>query len=316
MPEIKSADLTPIRLLVWLIAGGATLVVVLLLAVAGYQLYGALKTENGLTVRAYQEWTAAKADHAGIIAIAGQCPAVAPASIPTPVHPLAVPVPAALTTIVPDGWHDPAVPTPTPTPAPASDPALTLEAPSYLLAAVVLSNDIGRTRVEVAGDAARDNIWMQVFEWAMVLVGAVTTVLVSLKSLAAEQPGMMTAIGVGAIVFSALGTSIAAVNSFYSPRTTYEHDQHVLADLRSLHLQLAAGVAREGNLCAPWQGYRDWRFTRIKALAAQYAAIADTSARTGNLPPDDDDDTQTLQTGPGNNSKPGNGVKGTRSASD
>ncbi len=270
--DTESAEPAPVRLVARLIVGGAALIVGLLLAVASYQLYGALRTENGLTTRAHREWVAAKAEHAGIIAIASQCEGT------SFTHPLTVP--ATLTTIVPDAWRGPAPPEP--------GPALTLDAPSYLLAAVILSNDIGRARIEIAGDAARDNVWMQLFEWAMVSVGAVTTVLVSLKSITAVRQGALTVVGVGAIVFSALGTSIAAVNSFYSPRTTYEHDQHVLADLRNLHLQLATGIAREGNLCSAWRQWsKDWRFVRIKALADQYAAITDAS-RTGALPTEGD----------------------------
>ncbi len=269
-----------VRRLVRAAAGGAILIVMLLLALAGWQLYGTLKTENGLTAAARDEWVAARADHAGIIAIAAQCQQAGTAFT----HPLVVP--AALTTIVPNGWHGPATPKPA---QPESDqPALTLEAPSYLLASIILINDIGRSRVDVAGNTARDNAWMQVFEWALVLIGAITTVLISIKSISADRGTAFTAVGIGAIIFSTLGTSVAAVNSFYSPRTTYEHDQRTLADLRNLHLQLATGIAREGNLCTSWVHWsRDWRFARIKALTDQYASITDAS-RVGGLPAEGD----------------------------
>jgi hypothetical protein len=263
--------------------GVAILIVALLLGGAGWQIYSTLKTEDGLTATAYDEWASAKADHAGIVAIAGQCQ---PASTPL-AHPLAVP--ASLLTIIPNGWRGKTLPT-----GMLPDPALSalkLEAPSYLLAAIILSNDIGRSRVAVAEDKVRDDAWMQVFEWALILVGAITTVLISIKSIASERCVTFTAIGIGAIIFSTLGTSIAAVNSFYSPRTTYEYDQRTLTELRNLHLQLATGIAREGNLCSAWTNWSgDWRFARIKALSDQYAMITNMS-QTGDLPAEGGDAT-------------------------
>jgi hypothetical protein len=263
------------------VAGIALLIVALLLGFGGWRLYSALKTEDGLTAAAYDEWSSAKADHAVIVAIAKQCEQTSA----TFSHPFAVPVP--LLTIIPDTRHGKMLPNDTPPDTTA--PALKVETPSFMLAALVLSNGIGRSRVDVAGDRARDSAWMQIFEWVLVLFGAITTMLISIKSLSAERSATLTAIGIGAIIFSTLGTSIAAVNSFYSPRSTYERDERTLTNLRSLHLQLATGVTRDGDLCSTWTNWsKDWRFARIKALTDQYTAIT-TAAEAPDLPAEGDD---------------------------
>jgi hypothetical protein len=73
----------------------------------------------------------------------------------------------------------------------------------------------------------------------------------SIKSLTAERSSIFTAIGIAGIIFSTLGTSLAAINSFYSPRSIYERDERTLSNLRSLHLQLVNGVARSPKLTSP-----------------------------------------------------------------
>jgi TRAP-type C4-dicarboxylate transport system permease small subunit len=259
-----------------LVVTAAVLIVALLLGLGGWRLYSALKTEDGLTAAAYEEWTSAKADHAVIVAVAKQCEQTSA----TISHPFAVPAP--LLTIIPNGRPQNTLPTDGP--PDGSAPMLKVDAPSFMLAALVLSNEIGRSRVDVAGDKVQDNAWMQIFEWVLVLFCSVTTILISIKSLSAERSATLTAIGIGAIIFSTLGTSIAAVNSFYSPRSTYERDERTLTNLRSLHLQLAAGVTRDGDLCSTWTNWsKDWRFARIKAFTDQYTAIT-TAAEATDLP--------------------------------
>ncbi len=269
------------RMLNALIAA-TVLLVGLMLAGAGWRLYHEVQTENGLTPSAYEEWTAAKADHALIVAVAGGC-RVESASF---THPLTLP--AALLTLVPDRWRGQPAPSDMPPEPSASAPAPQVDTPSYMLGAVVLSNDIGRARVALAGKVSADNAWMQVFEWAMVLIGAITTVLISIKSIMTSRSPAFTVIGIGAIIFSTFGTSIAGINSFYGPRSIYEQDQRTLTNLRDLQSQIASGITRERGLCRSWTNpTRDWRFVQLRKLAEQYEAITSTEQVSGLSSEDD-----------------------------
>jgi hypothetical protein len=250
----------------------AILIVLLLLGSGVWELYNSLKTADGLTATAYDEWASAKADHAVVVAVAEQC-AQERAKF---AHPLQIP--ASFLTIIPNGRHGKALPNDTLSDVVPS--TLQVDAPSYILGAIALSNDIGRARVDMAGDEALDSAWMQIFEWALILTGAISTVLISVKSMSGsgDRSAAFTALGIGAIIFSTLCTSVAAVNSFYSPRSIYERDARTLTSLRNLHLQLAGGITRENNLCVSWTDWsKDWRFARIKAFSDQYAAITNTS---------------------------------------
>jgi hypothetical protein len=255
----------------------AILFVALMLGLAGWNIYGMLKTQNGLTAAAYDEWNAAKTDHDVVVSVAEQCRLESAKLTPK------LTVPAPLLTIIPTELRGTA---PVNDRTSGAERKVEVETPSYMLAAIILSNEIGRSRVDVAGNKTRDNAWMQIIEWALVLIGAITTVLISIKSLTAERSSVFTAIGIAGIIFSTLGTSLAAINSFYSPRSIYERDERTLSNLRSLHLQLVNGLTREPDLCQSWDNRgQDWRFVRIKSLADRYVVIA-SAVETGQLATD------------------------------
>jgi hypothetical protein len=256
----------------------AILFVALMLGLVVWNIYGTLKTQNGLTAVAYDEWNAAKADHDVVVSVAEQC------RLETAKFTHKLTVPAPLLTIVPTESRGTA---PVNDRLPGAETSkVEVETPSYMLAAIILSNEIGRSRVDVAGNKTRDNAWTQIIEWALVLIGAITTVLISIKSLTAERSSVFTAIGIAGIIFSTLGTSLAAINSFYSPRSIYERDERTLSNLRSLHLQLVNGLTREPDLCQSWDNRgQDWRFVRIKSLADRYVVIA-SAVETGQLATD------------------------------
>jgi hypothetical protein len=126
---------------------------------------------------------------------------------------------------------------------------------------------------------------MQIFEWWIVLIGAVTTILIAIKTMSGERSDLTTAIGVAAIVFSTLGTSIATLNSFYTSRLIYERDERALQALQALHLQLATGITRQETVCDPPKKWpEDWRVKRIKELTDQYAATLGSTPATVSAP--------------------------------
>lgn len=125
---------------------------------------------------------------------------------------------------------------------------------AYGGAVVTLSSAIAAKRVQLAS-AAKDAYWkMQTFEWVLVGLGAATTLLVSLKSMT-DPPiaRWSTGIGIAALAFSATATAGATLNSFYHPRAIYLKDQHVLANLRRMHNDIAITAAlrpRQDGRCS------------------------------------------------------------------
>ena len=237
----------------------------------GWHTYEQVKpTASKLYAAEYTEWAAAQAEHEKILAISEECPTDG-----------ALKLDDRFTEIVPpnqrtfEALASPTVTTP-------------LAGSGYLLAAIHLSADIGEARVEMARKQVFEDISMQVFAWVGVLVGALTTILISVKSMTTERMRIQFSIGLAAIVFSALGTMVTALNSFYTAKVTYERTTSSLANLRQLHEELATGITREGLpiVCqdrkTAWPN--DWRYKRIKLLTAQYIAVVAAAQLTAPQP--------------------------------
>jgi hypothetical protein len=208
----------------------------------------------------YIEWIAAQEEHAKIVAISQEC-------FPDGATKLD---PAAFTIPLPGGYGMSGQSTVFPAPT-------ALVEPGYLLAAIHLSTDIGKSRIDLAREQIFEDISMQAFTWVGVLVGVLTTVLVSVKSMIEGRKRIHFWIGVVAIVFAALGTAVAGLNSFYAPKVVYDRTTRSLATLRQLHAELATAITRESKVtvCQNWSDQRqnDWHYKRIKGLTEQYIAV-------------------------------------------
>ena len=105
----------------------------------------------------------------------------------------------------------------------ANDPSNRLTQQNVLPAAsdvFLLSESIGRARIENAKNAADAYILLQISTWSAILLGLATTVLVSLSSTEFGRGDSTPSrvIRVLAIVLPALGTAAAAITAFYAPR--------------------------------------------------------------------------------------------------
>jgi|SRR5262245_14931004 len=268
-----SRQLSPLG---WCIIGATALFSFVAAAALGTHAYrwidGVMREDRaGLNTTAQREQGRAALDHATIVDLAAHC-------TPQSTLPI-IEVSHRLLTVAPNGPGADVTAFPYPEPG----RRVQLNTPSYLLAVLTLSNDIARSRVEIANQSVRDYVAMQVFQWALVIVGAITTVLIGIKSTSTVRSHAYLAIGIAAIIASSLGTALATLNSFYTPRLTYQRSSHTLASLRSLHVKLVESVTRQGGVCDTLGWPKDWKYTRIRAMADQYAAIidaaqADTSA--------------------------------------
>jgi hypothetical protein len=130
--------------------------------------------------------------------------------------------------------------------APAQDSSATPSLSNYARAAIYLSSSIEQLRIEAAYAAASSHKAMNIFQWAIVVIGAVTTILISFKSIISGDEALKTysrSIGFAAIFFSAIGTATAALNSFYGPREAHLKAEQSLATLRRLQSDIAIQLA-------------------------------------------------------------------------
>jgi hypothetical protein len=117
---------------------------------------------------------------------------------------------------------------------------------NYARTAIYLSDAITRARIESANNAYSNHSTMLWFQWAIVIIGAVTTILISLKSIVPGEDTLKRLslhIGIAAILFSSIGTATSALNSFFGPREAYLKAERSLAALRQLHSDVAVQIA-------------------------------------------------------------------------
>src|SRR5262249_10572995 len=109
---------------------------------------------------------------------------------------------------------------------------------------VELSKLLGTQRIDLTTTAKSAYSFLQFTTIFTILVGLITTILVSLSSTDFGKGDSRAAktLRVLAIVFPAIGTASAAVIAFYGPQAEVSRATHVLASVRQLHDQMALGV--------------------------------------------------------------------------
>jgi hypothetical protein len=176
---------------------------------------------------------------------------------------------------------------------------------NYARTAIYLSDEITRSRIESANNAYANHWTMILFQWAIVIIGAVTTILISLKSIMTAddtQRPLSLRIGIAAILLSSIGTAASALNTFYGPREAYLKAERSLAALRQLHSDVAIqiGSIREpqskrecpsfdpANKDDPlYKQVQDWK-TKLAAIVS--ASDSGSSYPSETAVPDQSDD--------------------------
>jgi Protein of unknown function (DUF4231) len=195
-----------------------------------------------LSTAALQEWQTARADHQAIVFAVVPCLQLATLSgQPGPLSS------ELLLTMLPTGENQRHLT------ANHDTPYTTLKITSFHRAAIYLSHAVARARVEAMGSAHDSYSRMQYFQIATVIIGAITTILISIKSTSIDNTRLSLLIGILAIIFSSVGTATSALNSFYSPREGYIKNQKSSSVLRKLHMDIATTVSSqaESDTCTP-----------------------------------------------------------------
>lgn len=158
-------------------------------------------------------------------------------------------------------------------------PAPRLKLNNYQASILVLSDAISRARLQIAGIVADSKAQMELYQWMLIILGAITTILVSIKSMSNERTPVFVAIGILAIISSALGTACSGIISFYSPSDTYMRSEKALLQLRQLHTDLSFEVASAVALCKPLNSESpdDLKTKSLKDLSTRLTEILNAS---------------------------------------
>jgi hypothetical protein len=168
-----------------------------------------------------------------------------------------------------------------------SSPAHDITLTNLQRAVLTISRSAAGTRAELAAAAAQSRASMRFYQWLSVIIGATTTILVSIKSMSNGTAGDRGYfVGIFAVVFSALGTAIASINSFEGPNDAYVRSERGLLQVRQLHLELALQVAQEQDLCRGFDPNKadEPRARRMADLSVRLKELVASSGSSGNVP--------------------------------
>lgn len=149
-----------------------------------------------------------------------------------------------------------------------------------------ISREASLARAEFAGSASNSRSDMLFYQWMIVIVGALTTILVSIKSMSngTEHGRAYFIVGILAVVFSACGTALASMNSFLSPNDNYVRSERALLQVRQLHWELAQIVAQNTDLCVGYDPTKadDPRGKQLTDLSTRLKELIASSGVSGN----------------------------------
>ena len=228
-----------------------------------------MKSEAALarfSIAALQEWQTARADHQAIVFAVVPC--LQMATLSDQPGPLSSEL---LLAVLPTGENQ------RPLTVNQDTSHMPLKMTSFHRAAIYLSHAVARARVEAMGSAHDSYSRMQYFQIATVIIGAITTILISIKSTSIDNTRLSLLIGILAIIFSSVGTATSALNSFYSPREGYIKNQKSLSVLRKLHMDIATTVSSQAESETCTRMTED-NSKRVKEWSKQLGDLLDDSA--------------------------------------
>jgi hypothetical protein len=175
--------------------------------------------------------------------------------------------------------------------SPSSAPDIQLN--NYQRTILYISQSISRARGELASSAAQNQSSMISYQFLIIILGAMTTILVSIKSMSQGNTKPYFVIGILAVVFSASGTAMSSINSFVGPSEAYVRSERALLQLRQLHMDLELLIAEDKNVCKEFdaESLNDTRAKKIADIAGRLkeivgqTGIASNASSSGTTPP-------------------------------
>ena len=156
---------------------------------------------------------------------------------------------------------------------------------NYQRSILTLSSAISSARTQLAAAAAANETTRYLLQVSIIIIGALTTILVSIKSIIDKNATYSMQIGILAVVFSAGGTALSSLNSFVGPSESFATAERALIQARQLQLDLGLFVAQQKDICAEFDPDKtvDTRTKRITELSGKLRDILG-SGLGGSLP--------------------------------
>lgn len=154
-------------------------------------------------------------------------------------------------------------------------------------AAISFSDRISRDRLEVRRELEDSRLRSMRYQSAILILGAFATVFVSIRSMMKNSTRLSDAVGISAIVFSAVGTAVSSMSAFEGSQSIALRDQRTLSQLQQLHWRVASDVLTKHELCGDritvpadaMEMVASWR-SRLEAIRDN---AMETIARPGDL---------------------------------
>jgi hypothetical protein len=162
-----------------------------------------------------------------------------------------------------------------------SDPEPSLKLTSFQTTVLVLSDAITRARMRFADSADVNKTRMESYQWVLVILGALTTIFISLKSILTDRAPGFILIGILAVIFSALSTACSSMIAFYTPNDSYVRSDRALTQLRQLHNDLGFFVANIPDICIGSLPDSDDAKRSLKDLSTRLTEIVNVSGGSG-----------------------------------
>ena len=162
---------------------------------------------------------------------------------------------------------------------PTSEVALT----NYQSSVLYLSDAIRRARMRAAALTADNKDRAVRYQWALIIIGAITTVLISIKSMSNERTPVYITVGILAIIFSALGTACSSIIAFQNPGDIYARSERALVLLRELHMDLAVEAVSADDPCEPMNRSKpdDSKVKGLKDISSRLTGILNNLSAVG-----------------------------------
>ncbi|WBL76559.1 hypothetical protein I3J27_26495 [Bradyrhizobium xenonodulans] len=127
----------------------------------------------------------------------------------------------------------------------------TIKLTNYQRTVLALSNGTTLLRMQLASTAADTKFTRNLLQTLIVAVSALTTILVTMKSIidTAASSRTRTMLGIFAIIVAAAGTALASLNTAVTPGESFAKAQHALTQARQVQLDLNLLVASDKRIC-------------------------------------------------------------------
>ena len=231
---------------------------------------------------AFREFGSARGDHAAIALNIGQCYY---AKISDPIHWSPSVKAILLFELDNDLMHSLDVPTNLRDAKPPTDELLVLN--PFHAAAISFSDRISRDRLEVRGELEDRRSRSSHYQVAILISGAVATILVSVKSIMRNSARLSNAFGICAVIASAAVTALSSMNAFDGSQSIALRDQRTLSQLQQLHWRIASDVLTRPELCKDHDATSAGAMEMVASWRNRLEAIRDdaveTIARPGDL---------------------------------